>query len=283
MKNTLQNYTYTTLRYIHDITTGEFINVGVALYSPTGQFAGAKIRTTTGRLHQAFPSLDSKRLIKKLKNIQSDFKKYSDIINSQLSFEKYDSIINISRNILPLDDSSLQWSDIGAGRCVSPKEELDKLYSRLVALYDTQHTNDHRNEDDIWRSFKLDLKKRNLLQHFGSKTISVKDDEMEFHNAWKNSQWHCVEPVSFDLSSPNTIKDKAHKWLGQITSIQNTQEKFKLYLLLGKPQDKSLEDAFNNALSILEKIPGDKLIFKEQESNKLLDILDNEAQKHFNR
>lgn len=27
-------YTYSVLRYVHDVTSGEFVNVGVVLYSP---------------------------------------------------------------------------------------------------------------------------------------------------------------------------------------------------------------------------------------------------------
>lgn len=281
MKKTLNNYTYTILRYVHDITTGEFVNVGVALFCASEKFASAKCRSTAGRLHKAFPSANSKQLIKKLRQIKNDFNEYGSRVSSQLRFEKYESVLDISRNVFPLDDSSLQWSPMGSGRCVDPELELDKLYNRLVALYDKSQIKERRNEEDIWRNFKHDLEKRNLLQYFKPKTISVKDDEMEFYHAWENGQWHCIQPISFDLSSPNYIKDKAHKWLGQITSLESSNEKFKLYLLLGKPQDKNLEDAFNNALSILDKIPSEKMIFKEQQASKLLDIIDTEIQKHF--
>ena len=33
MKNQI-SYTYAVLRYVHDVTSGEFVNVGVALYAP---------------------------------------------------------------------------------------------------------------------------------------------------------------------------------------------------------------------------------------------------------
>lgn len=39
-------YTYTVLRYVHDTTTGEFVNVGVALYAPELRYASALCRTT---------------------------------------------------------------------------------------------------------------------------------------------------------------------------------------------------------------------------------------------
>jgi hypothetical protein len=35
------NYTFTVSRYVHDITTGEFVNVGVLLHAPKAKFLRA--------------------------------------------------------------------------------------------------------------------------------------------------------------------------------------------------------------------------------------------------
>ena len=43
-------YTYTVLRYVHDIATGEFLNVGVALFAPEPRFVNAVCRTNFARL-----------------------------------------------------------------------------------------------------------------------------------------------------------------------------------------------------------------------------------------
>jgi hypothetical protein len=34
-------FTYTVLRYVHDIATGEFVNMGVALYAPEANYVSA--------------------------------------------------------------------------------------------------------------------------------------------------------------------------------------------------------------------------------------------------
>jgi hypothetical protein len=54
-----QAYSYSVLRYVHDVTTGEFVNVGLALYCPAMHYANAACRTTSKRLTPLFPSLDS--------------------------------------------------------------------------------------------------------------------------------------------------------------------------------------------------------------------------------
>ena len=43
------SYTYCVLRYVHDTTSNEFVNVGVVLYAPKAKYLSALCRTTTAR------------------------------------------------------------------------------------------------------------------------------------------------------------------------------------------------------------------------------------------
>ncbi len=132
----------------------------------------------------------------------------------------------------------------------------------------------------MWRNFKRDLEQRRLLRNLEPKTISVQDDEVRFEHAWKNGVWHCVEPVSFDMAAAETIKDKAHKLLGQITSVNGTAENFRLYMLVARPDDDTLMPAFESALSILQKMPCDKEIVQEDDHAALADRLAQEVDDH---
>lgn len=273
-------YTYTVLRYVHDITTGEFVNVGVLLFSPKARYVSALCRTTLGRLSHVFPGLNGEQFKSVMRHIQNKAEELNDEIHSELPFESCNTALDIARRILPSDDSALQWSSIGSGRSSDPSATLEKLFGRMVMQYDQKTAKQHRSDDDIWRQFKRDLESRSLLQYFQPKKISVKDDEIEFRHAWKNGQWHCIEPLSFDLSSADSIRDKAHRWLGQITSISNSQEKFRLYMLVGKPQDPSLNSAFESALSILKKMPAENEIFSIEQITQLTETLANEVATH---
>ncbi|HLQ27388.1 MAG TPA: DUF3037 domain-containing protein [Acidiferrobacterales bacterium] len=273
-------YTYTVLRYVHDITTGEFVNVGVALYAPEACYASALCRTTYGRLAKVFPGVSGEHFKSLMRHIQARFEEFGERLNAQISLEKMESVLDLARSILPTDDSSLQWSPSGAGRTDDPSQMLERLYERMVRRYDDKQTKERRTEEDVWRNFKHHLEARRLLQFFQPKKIAVQDDEVDFQYAWKNGVWHCLEPVSFDLSSPDSIKDKAHRWLGQITSISNASDHFRLYLLVGQPQDDALRGAFDNALSILGKIPVDKEIYLEQQVGDLTERIAQEVGTH---
>jgi hypothetical protein len=70
--------------------------------------------------------------------------------------------------------------------------------------------------------------------------------------------------VSFDLSSADSIREKAHRWLGQLLSVKGARERFKVYLLLGEPQQQTLRAAFDKAVSILRRLPVENEIIREE-------------------
>ncbi|MHB2016760.1 MAG: DUF3037 domain-containing protein [Candidatus Xenobia bacterium] len=279
MKNQY-SYTYSVLRYVHDVTSGEFVNVGVALYAPQARYLNAMCRPTYGRLSKVFPGVNAEHFKALMRHIQNSFEKRGECLSGELQFSSPSGVIEIARSVLPQDDSSLQWSPSGSGRTDDPAQALVKLFSRMVMRYEERQAPNSRTDDDIWRHFKRDLEERQILQHLQPKTISVQDDEIEFQHSWKNGKWHCLEPISFDLAAADSIKDKAHRWLGQLASVQGASDPFKVYLLVGAPQQENLKPAFQSAMSILRKIPGEKEIVLEQDTRDLAARIAGEIAEH---
>ena len=56
---TKEPYSYVVLRYIHDVLTGEFVNVGLVMVVPGRPLILSKSRKTFGRIKSVFPDLDS--------------------------------------------------------------------------------------------------------------------------------------------------------------------------------------------------------------------------------
>ena len=279
MKN-LHPYTYSILRYVHDVTSGEFVNVGVALYSPQARYLSALCRPTYSRLSKLFPGMNPEHFKTLMRHIQGRFEERGERMANELELSSPKSVLEIAQSILPKDDSSLQWSPPGSGRTEDPAKALDKLYERMVMRYEERSPAGGRSDDDVWRHFKRDLETKRVLQHFVPKKIVVQDDEIEFQHSWKNGKWHCLEPVSFDLAAPDSIKDKAHRWLGQMASVQGASDDFKVYLLVGAPKQEELEPAFRRAISILGKIKGDKEIVLESDAHGLAERIAREVAEH---
>ncbi len=125
----------------------------------------------------------------------------------------------------------------------------------------------------VWKSFKTRLEERHVLSRLHSKTIAVEDDEVTFPHAWKNQKWHCMETLSFDLMQPQSIKDKAHAWLGRMTSIKNAKEAFRVCYLVGEPQLEGIKRAFEQALNVLHKTPVDHEIVRERDAEGFADTV----------
>ena len=274
-------YSYTVLRYVHDTVTGEFVNVGVALYAPEVGYLSAICRTTYRRVSTAFPGLNGEQFRAVMRHVQARFETLGESLSAESAAADQRSLQDFARGVLPVDDSSFQWSPIGVGLATDPSQKMEALFNRMVMRYDEPVlTRSRRTDEDVWRNFKRDLEQRRLLKFFAPKTISVPGDEVQFDHAWKNGVWHCVEPVSFDMAAAEGIKDKAHKLLGQITSVNGAAETFRLYLLVARPDDDALMPAFESALSILQKMPCEKEIVQEDDHAALANRLAGEVETH---
>lgn len=259
-------YTFTILRYVHDTASGEFVNVGVALYAPGAKFAGARCRTTYGRLTKTFPGLDGEAFKSLMRRINHRFEEIAAEVANELPLKgSPTAIMELAWSVLPADDSSLQWSPPGGGVTEDLSTTLTQIYNRMVERYEDSALRPRRSDEEVWTRFKRDLEIRNIAVHLQSKKITVPDDEVEFEHAYKNGVWHCLKPISFDLSADG-ITEKAHRWLGQLTSVQSATDRFKVYFLVGEPQQSDLKSTMAKALSILQKIPGDKEIVLEKDA-----------------
>jgi hypothetical protein len=281
MKN---SYTYSVLRYVHDITTGEFVNVGVALYSREARYASALCRNTYGRLSKAFPGMDGDAFKSLMRYVQSRIEEIGDGLKNDLPLNGLPvSVSEVAHAVLPADDSSLQWSPPGSGLAENLSQTLEVLFDRLVTRYDERPQQERRSDEEVWRKYRHSLETRHVLKHLQPKKITVQDDEVEFQHAWKNGVWHCLEPVSLDLSSGDSIREKAHRWLGQIMSVKDAREQFKVYLLLGEPQQETLRPAFERAVSILRKLPVASEVVRENRASEFSEQFAREIETHEKR
>ena len=129
-------YTYTVLRYVHDVTTSEFVNVGVVVHAPDARFVGTRLRTTHGRLSAMFPDLDRDAFRSTMRSIERALKVIATNYAEDDLFRAEGDAAVIARSVLPADDSALQWSPVGAGLAGDMDQLLDRLFQRLVSSYD---------------------------------------------------------------------------------------------------------------------------------------------------
>jgi hypothetical protein len=273
-------YTYTVLRYVHDAMTGEYANVGVVVYAPACKYIGARCTAHRGRLSRMFDGVEGDHIRSLLRYIQDQVNERGRRLREELPLAKPSGLMEIATQVLPADDSSLQWSPPGGGVADAPDAVLDALYARLVARYEGKPHAHGRNEEEVWRVFKAPLASRAILPRLQPKLIRSQMDEYEFGHAWKNGQWHVYEPVSFDLIEPDAILGKAHRWVGRGVGLQKSEEPFMIHMLLGGPREQSMRPVYTKAENLLNQIPVPHEFVREDEAERFAQNLAAEMAEH---
>jgi hypothetical protein len=67
------SYSYSVTRYVHDVQTGEFINIGVVVALCHEPFVAARFTTDYRRVKGAFPGLDIEVFLARMKRLQACF------------------------------------------------------------------------------------------------------------------------------------------------------------------------------------------------------------------
>jgi hypothetical protein len=121
------DYTYTILRYVHDVMTGEFLNIGLVMHVPPQHKVLTRTTDRTDRIKCMFPDLDTKALSSSLQAVGRAL----DSKRAEAS-----NAITFAESAITKDNSSLQWSPQGSGHTNDVEETFRQLYSRFVSRYE---------------------------------------------------------------------------------------------------------------------------------------------------
>ncbi|SPF56063.1 conserved hypothetical protein [Candidatus Sulfopaludibacter sp. SbA4] len=275
-------YSFSVLRYIHDGVTAEFVNVGVAVYAGDPPYLKAKCTIQYGRITRLFDRIDGDRFKQLVRYIEEEVTNLGEKLRQRtLPFAERGATIHaLLKEVLPPDDSAIQFSPAGLGVTADLDATLAELYERYVERYSGEQEVPSRSNDEVWRVFRRPLERRNVMAHLTPKKIVAPDYEYEFRAAWKNEDWHVFEPVSFDLVEPNSMLEKANRWVGRSASLVESPEQFRIHLLIGAPQDPRLSGAFTKTQHILGKMSGNPEIVLENQAEEFAAELERQIGVH---
>ena len=275
-----QPYSFIVLRYVHDIITGEFVNVGLILHVQREGMLKWRTRKTIGRIKSVFPDLDREAFVAAMRSVERGMRGASKVLTSEGLFVGARGLDSYAKSIVPNDDSSLQWSPVSSGVTNDVTKTFERLYERFVGRYDVA-VKSRKTDEDIWRPVRALLAERNLNVDLEKKIVSGKTDSIEFKHAWKNGSWHAYEPLSLDLADADGIKDKVRRWRGHLAAVaDDAHEALKLHFIVGAPEDRELMPAYKSALEILRGSPFQPEIVEEAQIGLLVDEIEDEVRHH---
>lgn len=275
-----QPYIFSTLRFTYDPLTQEFVNVGIVVYSPKTRELFALCTSHYSRISKLFPGFQGTRFRANMKYIQDSVNSLGDRLVRELPFTESKSLASLLASILPVDDSALRFHEGGSGLTSDLRTRAGQLFHEYVAKYEPAAQGMKRDDEDVWKIFKSEFERTHITQYLEPKRIVAPNYDYQFERAWKNGRWNCYEAVSFDLLDASSLLDKANRWVGRATGLQDSSEDFKLYFLLGRPTDPSLREAYAKAENLLHKVPVQHEFIAEDEAREFVDSLAEKIASH---
>lgn len=246
--------------------------MGVVVHAPAEGYLGARFTSKFRRVKDAFADLESSSLRQILGYLRDAFARKAEAIDDMVDERGNDQRSEISaivRSVLPEDDSSLQWSQrrVGFAEADQLDATLDQVYERFVGRYEGQYSEHGRQDPDVWRicrpSFDASNATSKIVKH--SFRSSIVDDEITFDHAWKNGQWNCFEPVSFDLKQADSIRNKAQRMNGKLNDLKGLENEITVSFLLAEPREPKLRKELQRAENRLTNTDFKVEIVRERE------------------
>ena len=277
MKTPKTAYSFVVLRYMHDVFTREFVNVGVLLHAPRVGFLGFEKLSAMDRVKGMFPGLQSDPLRDLLAFLASRAAEIQRKTSEELDRDQI-SAETIAKALLPTDDSALQWSAPGGGATDDPQQALKELFDRLVARHLKAHPPTRREDSAVWKPFEREFRQRNVLARLQEKTLNAGELRHHFKNSWQppGGYLRLYQPLSFDLIDPSNIVEKAIQWSGLLRQLRKADPHFFIYLLLGRPSDVHRLNAFKQAHETLAEDQQRTELVLEEEAPSFAGIVEQE-------
>ena len=124
----MKKFQYQIVKYIHDIVTAEFVNVGIIVYQPETNFLRCRFVSNLNRVSNFFKNVNEQQLFSAFEQFENEIKIESTKLNELI----HTSLIEITNSILPKDDSSLVCSELYFGIDISPTSAFEDLFNRLI-------------------------------------------------------------------------------------------------------------------------------------------------------
>lgn len=264
-------YSYTVLRYVHDVMTGEFVNIGIVIHGAGD--VKAKFNSRTSRISGIFPGFDGKSFRTSLSAIKIAVGAQAVAEQNAGMFRSKPDAVAFADKAMISDDSSFQWSPAGSGVTSDLATTLEQLYGRFVSHYE-KHAEQRRNDDDVWKPIRKQLDDLHVADKFVEKVFVGGFDEIKMEHAWKNGKWHGLQAYSLDLADEAELRHKVRAIRGQLdAAADGCSDDLVLNLILGAPSNPKLNNAYLAAKRNLESAGFNPKVLDENEAPQVVAAL----------
>lgn len=278
----MTEYSYVVLKYRHDPSAGEVMNVGVLMYAQSGQ-VGFLWSERYGRLSEAFANFDGRFYRTVMESLATGIEGVRSRTSEDF-FEieerrRFADVGEILRSIWPDQGLSYFASPVLFGMCSDFDTDLRELYDRFVlSQHDARDVQERINDEAVWSTVRKALSKRGVDRILHRTAIGPA--EVEFQHAYRNGKWHAIEPVSLDYANSGEIKQRALRTVGKAAAVQDLDEFGTFHIIVRKPHRIPAGKQYDNAMILLRDIRVDHEIIFDDQVDAFAAKLETEMRKH---
>lgn len=250
----MTSYHFAILRYVHDVSTEEFVNIGVVMWIPERSKLVFRVNERFSRLFSFFKDIDKSSYRKMVLNLKSaaDFKWASDNVATAYLFKNTaNHPFEIFHEIVREDASCFQWSRLMSGISKNAEGRFKELFEEFVTSHEPPAVHQRHSETEIWahvdHALKVHLLDRRV--EYGVK-LETPSYHYSFRMGWNNGIPQVLEPISFALKKPTSIVDRANTWSGRLFNLSKSNT-FGFTAVIAPPENDNME-AFNHGWEILK-------------------------------
>ena len=258
-------YDFRVLRYVHDMSTEEFVNIGVMMWIPQYDQILFRANKNYARISQFFSDFDGKIYRQRIYNLHEAFNKIACDTHRLRPFKNNpEKAPKIFYELVPNDRSCFQWSSIMSGISPIPEGRFEQLFNEYVGGHKT-HT--PTESDSIWGVVRGALEKHDLLRrvqlNFAMQAANV---DWPFSMSWNNGIRQVLEPIPLAFQNPKTIIDRANIWNGRL-SLLAKENKFQCTAVISNAPTgpTTATEAYYQASKILENVDSMRKVITTEE------------------
>ena len=133
----MKHYQYLILRYVHNVSTEEFANIGILMWLPEERRMLHHVSERYARISAFFDGFDGPRYRNMVRHLRA---KLRDVEKMHLA--RIESVDNLINTYLPREDSCFQWSSMMTGLATDPEERLLRLFDKIVSRHSSKQDRD---------------------------------------------------------------------------------------------------------------------------------------------
>jgi Protein of unknown function (DUF3037) len=269
-------YQFASIRYVHNIATEEFVNIGIVLWTPNERKVHYKISTNYGRLSSFFDGFNSigyQRMIKEMR-------RKIFVASRDESLLQIADIEGVLHHLMPAEDGCFQWSEPMSGVTRDAKQRVDRIYQETIGRHEHRQARERQDDAALLNSILEKIEKKEFLKNLTRNyVIQSGKAKYSFKFGWQNGKPQVMEPISLDYVDQKGVIGKAERWIGRLYNLQQGND-FEMTGVVVPPQDISLVGAFDEAVEMLKDAPKMRSVINESELESFFIEIEKDIQTH---